>query len=153
MTTLVKSFQRQKNKEIIEQGTINKRLIQQSKNKLVIAWQVCGPHRRAQDWIIGKKLTERGYSFTATTKKEIARTLMKKYPKADTSGDLEQKYEFPDGQVITVEYTGDVMRIDDAAVDHNPPKQAIKFTDWVFVENYPGQLKAATNDAKGNYKG
>ncbi|ETO02561.1 actin family protein, partial [Reticulomyxa filosa] len=57
--------------------------------------------------------------------------------KADTSGDLEQKYEFPDGQVITVEHAGDLMCIDDAAVDHNPPKQAIKFTDLVFVENYP----------------
>ncbi|ETO00202.1 hypothetical protein RFI_37245, partial [Reticulomyxa filosa] len=67
--------------------------------------------------------------------------------KAETSGNLEQKYEFPDGQVITVGHAGDLMCIDDAAV----PKQATKFTDLVFVENYPVQLKAATNDAKGGF--
>jgi len=50
-------------------------------------------------------------------------------------------------------HTGDVMCIEDAAQDPNPPKQASKFTALVFVQDHPGQLKAATADRKGAYKG
>ncbi|ETO35267.1 hypothetical protein RFI_01796 [Reticulomyxa filosa] len=49
--------------------------------------------------------------------------------------------------------TGDVVCIDDPAVDPNPPKQATKFTAFVFVQDHPEQLKESTNDEKGNYKG
>jgi len=48
---------------------------------------------------------------------------------------------------------GDVMCIDDPALDPNPPKQVSKFTALVFVQDHPGQLKAATPDGKGGYKG
>jgi len=50
-------------------------------------------------------------------------------------------------------HTGDVMCIDDPAVDPNPPKQASKFTALVFVQDHPGQLKPAIADEKGALKG
>jgi len=50
-------------------------------------------------------------------------------------------------------HTGDVMCIDDLTIDPNPPKQATKFTALVFVQDHPGQLKAAISDGKGTYKG
>jgi len=50
-------------------------------------------------------------------------------------------------------HTGDVMCIDDPELDPNPPKQAVKFTALVFVQDHPGQLKASTLDEKGALKG
>jgi len=50
-------------------------------------------------------------------------------------------------------HTGDVMCIEDAVADPNPPKQASKFTALVFVQDHPGQLKCAVPDGKGVYKG
>jgi elongation factor 1-alpha len=50
---------------------------------------------------------------------------------------------------------GDVMCIDDAAQDPNPPKAAKQFTALVFVQDHPGHLKCATgfDEATQTWKG
>jgi elongation factor 1-alpha len=47
---------------------------------------------------------------------------------------------------------GDVMCIDDIKVDPEPPKPAKEFTALVFVQDHPGQLKAALK-VKDEFKG
>jgi len=45
-------------------------------------------------------------------------------------------------------HVGDVMCIDDPKLDPEPPKAAKEFTALVFVQDHPGQLKAAIPDTK-----
>jgi len=46
---------------------------------------------------------------------------------------------------------GDVMSVDGADGDDDPPKAAETFRAAVFVQDHPGQLKSASHDGKGGF--
>merc|ERR1712241_1078705 len=46
---------------------------------------------------------------------------------------------------------GDVMSVENADGDDDPPKAAETFRAAVFVQDHPGQLKSASADGKGGF--